>query len=99
VSETEPGGGAAVTIAQYERLRDHVLAGTTTGGFGLVILMREGLAAWLAHAPAPTFAITDVNTPKHPAAAVTPTVSGDIHADMVSVLANMAMAIYPEVYA
>ena len=32
----------------YEELRGFAIAGATSGGLGLVILLREGLAAWLA---------------------------------------------------
>jgi hypothetical protein len=92
-SEPTPGdrGSAATT---YEQLRDHVLEGTTAGVFGLIVLMREGVAAWLVHAAPPPVAITHAKDPL----ATTPIVSDDIHADMICVLANMAMAISPEVH-
>ena len=79
----------------YEQLRAHVLEGTTAGVFGLIVLMREGVAAWLAHAAAPPS--TAITHAKNPLAA-TPIVSDDIHADLICVLANMAMAIPPEVH-
>jgi hypothetical protein len=88
ISEPTPGGrGSAATT--YEQLRDHVLEGTTAGVFGLIVLMREGVAAWLAHAAVPPVEITHAKEPF----AATPIVSHDIHADMICVLANMAMAI------
>jgi hypothetical protein len=33
--------------ARYEQLRKDVLSQTTSGGFGLVILLRQGMAAWM----------------------------------------------------
>lgn len=62
--------------------------------FGLVVLMREGLAAWLAHATAPRVAVTHAKEPL----AATSTVSDALHTDMVNVLATMAMAIFTEVH-
>ena len=38
----------ADAAAAYEQLRNHVLNGSSPGGhFGLALLLREGLAAWL----------------------------------------------------
>ena len=91
ISGAKAGDGAA--LAHYEHLRGHVLAGGTAhGGFGLVVLIREGVAAWLAHAAASPVTKTDVKDP----IAITPIVSDDLHADVISVLANMAMAISPQ---
>jgi hypothetical protein len=40
-------GGDTVTLA-YERLRHHLRSGSPGGGrFGLAVLLREGLAAWI----------------------------------------------------
>ena len=89
---TSSGRGHAA--AAYERLRDQMLEGTTAGVFGLVVLMRGGVAAWLTGATTPAVAVTHAKDPL----AATPLVSLDIHADMVSVLANMAMAISAEVH-
>jgi hypothetical protein len=50
--------------ADYEQLRSDVLEGASTGRhFGLVILLREGVAAWMAHASARPATITG-GTPK-----------------------------------
>ena len=81
-------------VTAYEQLRAHVVEGTTAGVFGLIVLMREGVAAW-SHAQAPPMAISHIKD----SIAATPIVSDDIHADMICVLANMAMAIPPEVHA
>ena len=94
--DAKPGDDAAVGTSHYEHLRGRMLAGgAASGGFGLVVLIREGVAAWLAHAAASPVAITKIKDP----ITVSPIVSDDIHADVVSVLANMAMAISPQVHA
>jgi hypothetical protein len=56
--------------------------------------MREGVAAWIAHAATTPVAITHAKDP----VATTPIVSDDIHADMICVLANMAMSIPEKVH-
>jgi hypothetical protein len=94
VSCAPTSSGRGCAAAAYERLRDHVLEGTTTGVFGLVVLMRGGVAAWLTGAATPAVAVTHAKDPL----AATPLVSHDLHADMVSVLANMAMATSTEVH-
>lgn len=68
----------------YEALRAHVLTGSTAGSH--VVLLRQGVAAWMAHcsacsSPAPTAAHT-----------ATPLVGDEIHAAIVRVLASMALA-------
>ena len=94
ISATTSSDGDSVATT-YEQLRGHMLEGATTGGrFALVILMREGVAAWIAHAATTPVVITHAKDP----VAATPIVSDDIHADMICVLANMAMAIPEEVH-
>lgn len=40
---------AQACVRAYEALRSHVLAGTNTGSpAGLVVLLRQGVAAWMA---------------------------------------------------
>jgi hypothetical protein len=81
--------------ADYEQLRSDVLEGASTGRhFGLVILLREGVAAWMAHASARPATITG-GTPKDRSMAA-PVVRDDLRADMVVVLANMVMAMPEE---
>jgi hypothetical protein len=89
------GDEAAIATARYERLRGEVLAGIKGGGLGLIVLMREGVAAWLAQTPTRSTTITSIKD----SIAVPPIVPGDVHADMIRVLATMAMAISPEVHA
>ncbi|PYV36023.1 MAG: hypothetical protein DMG09_18560 [Acidobacteria bacterium] len=70
----EPNSADAA-VAAYEELRSQVLAGAPRGGrFGLVLLLREGGTS--AAGPDP--------------AVSTPLVSQQLHAGIVSVLANIA---------
>ena len=83
------GGDASVTA--YEALRTHVLTGSTAGSHaGLVVLLRQGVAGWMAHrsaccCPAPAAA-----------RAATPIGGDEIHAAIVRVLASMALAAQQE---
>jgi hypothetical protein len=74
----------------YEELRGRVLAGALFGGaFGLVLLLREGLAAWMAGGSAGSVPVAPAVEPdRRPAA---PLVSDEIHAAVVRVLASMAL--------
>ncbi len=73
-------------VAAYEALRRRVCAGASFGGqVGLVLLLREGLAAWMAHGAA-------WSAPVEPERRVgAPSMSNEIDAAMVRVLANMAL--------
>ena len=49
--------------ARYEQLRKDVLSQATGGGFGLIILLRQGMIAWMracAEAPIPASASESV---------------------------------------
>jgi len=76
-------------VTAYERLRGHVLARSPIAGDAraLVLLVREGIAAWIAPraaaATAPAAPARSVEGPYAPA---------DHHASLVRVLATMAMA-------
>ena len=78
---------AQAAAAAYEELRSYVLAGSSRGGhFGLVLLLREGVAAWIdrcaaCFAPAASSAAPKRATPAH-------LVSQEFHAGIVSVLAQ-----------
>jgi len=80
-------GDADAPATAYEALRAHVLTGSTAGSHaGLVVLLRQGVAAWMARcsacsSPAPAAAHT-----------ATPLVGDEIHAAIVRVLASMALA-------
>lgn len=72
----------------YEALRRRVLTGAAFGGAGgLVLLLRDGLAAWMAAGPAG--ASVEPAGPARRGAA--PLVSDALHAAVVRVLASMAL--------
>jgi hypothetical protein len=76
--------------AAYEELRRRVLAGATFGGhFGLVLLLREGLAAWVARGSADSAPVEPAAETDRRVAA--PIVGDEIHAAVVRVLASMAL--------
>jgi hypothetical protein len=85
-------GEAEASVTAYEALRGHVLAGSSVGTHaGLVVLLRQGVAAWMARrlacaCPAPAAART-----------TTLLVGEEIHAAIVRVLASMALAAQREV--
>lgn len=89
-SDAAPGG-SDTSVAAYEELRRHVLAGSAFGThLGLVLLLREGIASWMSRCSA-------YSAPVAPAAdrdrcAAAPYVSDEIHADVVRVLASMALS-------
>ena len=89
VSTAAPAGRDTVVTA-YEELRRRVLAGGPFGGHvGLVLLLREGLAAWMARGAAGATPV-EAGGPERRAAA--PIVSDEIHAAVVRVLASVALA-------
>ena len=75
----------------YEELRSDMLSDLASGShFGLILLIRQGVAAWMdrraaCSAPAKAVAVTRVSE-------AAPLISDELHADMVRVLACMAMA-------
>ena len=77
------------SVTAYEALRSHVLCGAGSHA-GLVVLLRQGVAAWMARrlacaGPAPAVART------------TTRIKGEeISAALVRVLASMALAAQPE---
>jgi hypothetical protein len=86
-----PGQSADAAVATYEQLRSDVLAGSPRGGhLGLVLLLREGVAAWIDRRPA----CSPRGAP--PAAAdrvgAAPLVSQQLHASFARVLASIALA-------
>ena len=77
--------------AAYEELRRRVLAGSTTGShFGLVVLLREGVAAWMARGAVASTADRSAPTDRWAAA---PMLSDEVHAGVVRVLAGMALSV------
>lgn len=82
--------GRDPSVAAYENLRRHVLAGTGFGSpFGLVLLLREGLAAWVSRGATSTAALEPA-ADREPRAAA-PNVSDGIRASVVQVLASMVL--------
>lgn len=82
--------GSDSSVAAYENLRRHVLAGTASGSpFGLVLLRREGLAAWVSRGATSTTAIEPA-ADREPRGAA-PNVSDGIRASVVQVLASMVL--------
>jgi len=82
--------GSDPSVAAYENLRRHVLAGTAFGSpFGLVLLRREGLAAWVSRGATSTAALEPA-ADREPRAAA-PNVPDGIRASVVQVLASMVL--------
>ena len=82
--------GVDDAVAAYEALRAHVLAGSTAGGHaGLVLLLRQGVAAWIARRCVDPVADRPATNPGH--RRPTRLFSDDIHARLVQILAGMAL--------
>jgi hypothetical protein len=78
-------------VARYEELRQEVITGAPgSGRYGVIVLVREGLAAWLAHAPAHAAAVPPAAAP--PGRLVAPLVGDEVHQRLVGMLATMALA-------
>lgn len=77
------------SVTAYEALRGHVLCGTGSHA-GLFVLLRQGMAAWMARRLA-------CSGPAPAAARATRLIKGEEnHAALVRVLASMALAAQPE---
>ena len=77
--------------ARYEALRDHMLRKPTSSGRdGLVVLLRQGLAAWMRRTSA-TSSPRSLATHSH-AALAAPSLSDDLCASFVQIMATMALA-------
>ena len=85
-------GGSDVSGALYEQLRLHVQAGGTApdGHCGLVVLWREGMAAWMAWRMTGAAAPAPVTAHQWPVSA--PLAADELHASLVRVLASLAMS-------
>ena len=78
--------GTAEAAAAYEQLRHHVLTGSSPGGpFGLALLLREGVAAWLDRS-AIGFRPPEPSTV---AAVAPPVLLAQLQAGIVAVLADI----------
>jgi len=85
-------GGPEVAVAVYEQLRLDVYAGGTAPGgpCGLIVLLRQGLAAWMAWRLTGAAAREPGTAPQRPVRA--PLAADDLHASLVRVLASLAMS-------
>jgi hypothetical protein len=88
--------GCADAAAAYEQMRNHVLQGSPCGGqFGLILVMREGVAAWIDRcAPGFTPVAASANVDR---VVALPDLSPQLHAGIVDVLVNIAMATRKEI--
>ena len=78
--------GAGNAADAYEQLRDHVLTGSSrVGHVGVILLMREGVAAWLDHSVA---GVTPT-APSTVAAVASPGLLPPLQAGIVAVLADI----------
>jgi hypothetical protein len=85
-----PSPGRDVFGAAYEELRRRVLTGSAVAGArGLVLLLRDGLAAWMSHVTPGATVSERAEPPDRGAAA--PRVSDALHAAVVCVLTSMAL--------
>ena len=77
-------------VGAYEELRRRVLAGAPFGGHvGLVLLLREGIVAWMTRGSVGAAPVEATDAERRRAA---PLVSNEIHAAVVRVLVNMALS-------
>lgn len=83
-------GGESTFVTLYEELRCHMLEGSAAVGnhFGLVLLLRDGVVAWMRGVVAPSTAARPVASSQQPR----PPLSDEINASIVAVLANMALS-------
>ena len=78
-------------VAAYEELRSHIRSGSAFGShLGLMLLLREGVAAWMARGRVCPAQGEPPPSPER--SAVAPVATDEIHAGIVRVLANMALA-------
>ncbi len=91
MSGGEASSGNASLAETYERLREGNLECATRGGhFGLAILVREGVAAWIANGVGRSANVSLGGTTER--TSTWPTVANESRAKLVAVLANLAMA-------
>ena len=82
--------GSDTSVVAYEKLRRCVLAGAGACDLGQIFLLREGIVAWMARE---TTCAAPINPTADRQGDVTaPVLSDEIHAGIVRVLANMALA-------
>ena len=86
-------GDEDASVARYEELRHGVLTGAPGGRHvGVIVLVREGLAAWLAQGSARAATVGPAAVPLGLGRPAALQVLSEVHASVVRVLANMALA-------
>jgi len=87
-------GGTDASVEAYEELRNHVLSGSSSmnGHSGLVLLLRQGVAAWVAQRSVGTSGTASVQPAAVPGPLAAAPLPSGLHADVVRVLANIALA-------
>ena len=88
--------GGADAAAAYEQLRRDVLQGSPRGHVSLIVLMREGVTAWIDRGVTgvtPEAASTTVDR-----VVAIPAVSPTLHDGIVDVLVNIALTTREEVH-
>lgn len=88
----------AAWATRYEALRSHTLQATTAGGHeGLIVLLRQGVAAWMR---ARSLSIQRASTAGRAPRAKVLRFPDEMNASFVQVIASMALAgRYQEVHA
>ena len=87
--------GNATFSEAYEQIRCQVFtASPGGGGFGLSVLLREGVAAWIEHCAA----IRLSTPPTGPATPACPAITSPLHAGMVQILAGIALNRIQEIH-
>jgi hypothetical protein len=87
--------GNATFSEAYEQMRCQVLTASPGGGcFGLSVLLREGVAAWIEHCAA----IRLSSLPTGPATQTCPAITSPLHAGMVQILASIALNRIQEIH-
>jgi hypothetical protein len=89
MTSTIPGGDGSAVVHGYEQLRARTLGGQPDGWrLGLGVLQQRGVAAWLRLRRA---TVPKVSAP--PPARTAPPVAGGVEAELVGLLASMALAV------
>lgn len=74
-------------LAAYEELRHHRVMGTPGAQFGLVVLLREGVAAWVERRT--VYREPEAQTVTHTLASPLP--PGQLHTEIAQLLASMVL--------
>jgi recombinational DNA repair protein (RecF pathway) len=90
INPNPPASGTEGAVAAYEELRSHLLAGSPSSRhFGLILLLREGIAAWIERCAACSAPPAQSATPQRALAG--PLLSEQLAVEIVRVLASIAL--------